>query len=105
MLRMSLARAPVGDLPLRQGRAIAWIGEALEPLRPTLGGTTVDQLSVVIRSATGIEALVWLTDVAGLHRDDASNLMHWAGMALLHGAELGQPPPERRKRGRRRRAV
>lgn len=105
MLRMSLARDAVGELPLRQGRAITWIGEALEPLGPTLGDAAVEQLTFAIRSATGIEALVWLTEVAGLHREDAGKLMHWAAMAMLHAAEAGQPPPERRRRGRRRRTA
>ena len=33
------------------------------------------RLVLAIRSAIGIEALVWLTDVAGLSRDDAVDLM------------------------------
>ena len=34
----------------------------------------------------GIEALAWLTDVAGLSRDDATDLMRWSGRALLLSA-------------------
>ena len=40
---------------------------------------SVHRLALAIRSATGIEALVWLTDVAGLSRDDATELMRWSG--------------------------
>ena len=68
MLRLSLDRdaAERADLPLRQGRAIAWIEEALEPLGERLPADELHRLAVAIRSAVGIEALVWLTDVAGL---------------------------------------
>jgi len=40
------------------------------------------RLVLAIRSAIGIEALVWLTDVAGLSRDDAVDLMRWSARAL-----------------------
>ena len=96
MLRISLGRETVADLPLRQGRAIGWIGEALQPLRSTLSDAAVDQLTLAIRSAIGIEALTWLTDIAGLDREDAAHLMHWSAMAMLRAAvESGQPPPRR----------
>ncbi len=55
-----------GSLPLRQGRGIAWIAEALDPLRADLSDRQVHELALAIRAAVGIEALVWLTDVAGL---------------------------------------
>ncbi len=77
MLRLSLEPDPSADaLPLRQGRAIGWFEEALAPLRPRLGPAGVHRLAVTVRSAVGIESLVWLTDVAGPvppggHRADA----------------------------------
>ncbi len=88
MLRLSLEtggaeRAP---LPLRQGRAIKWIEEALSPLRPAMSDAEVHRLAIAIRSAIGIEALVWLTDVAGLTRDEATTLMRWSARALLDAA-------------------
>lgn len=104
MLRMSLGQATAGELPLRQGRAVGWIGEALQPLRGTLGDATVDQLTLAIRSATGIEALAWLTDVARLDREDAAQLMHWSAMAMLEAAVDGRRPPPRRRTRRRPRA-
>jgi hypothetical protein len=33
--------------------------------------------------------LVWLTDVAGLSRDDARDLMRWSARALLQSATAG----------------
>lgn len=85
MLRLSLEADPEerSQLALRQGRAIKWIEEALAPLRPGMSAAEVHRLAVAIRSATGIEALVWLTDVAGLSRDDATHLMRWSAYAML----------------------
>jgi AcrR family transcriptional regulator len=88
MLRLSLEANPEerARLPLRQGRAIKWLEEALAPLRPKLGEAEVRRLAIAVRSAIGIEALAWLTDVAGLSRSDAKELMHWSARAMLQAA-------------------
>ncbi len=93
MLRLSLEASPAerAQLPLRQGRAIKWIEEALAPLQATMSAAEVHRLALAIRSATGIEALVWLTDVAGLSRDDATDLMRGSARALLRSALTDQP--------------
>lgn len=85
MLRLSLEsdsaeRAP---LPLRQGRAITWIEEALAPLHIQLSAGEIHRLAITIRSAVGIEALAWLIDIAGLTRDEATDLMRWSAQAML----------------------
>jgi AcrR family transcriptional regulator len=94
MLRLSLEADPAGRdaLPLRQGRAVAWIHEALAPLDDQLSEQATHQLVLAIRSATGIEALAWLTDVAALNRDEAVALMRWSAQALLHAALTWRPP-------------
>ena len=88
MLRLSLEAdaAQRAQLPLRQGRGIKWIEEALAPLRDQMSEADVHRLTLAIRSAAGIEALVWLTDVAGLSRHDARELMRWSARALLQSA-------------------
>jgi AcrR family transcriptional regulator len=94
MLRMALD--PAGshaELPLRQGRAIGWITEALEPLRSTLGDAQVHRLALAIRSAIGIEARVWLTDVAQLSEADTMAVMRWSAQAMLAAALGGEAPP------------
>jgi AcrR family transcriptional regulator len=96
MLRLSLEAQPVTQaLPLRQGRAIGWINEALAPLSDQLTEPALHQLVLAIRSAVGIEALAWLTDIAGLTRDQAVALMSWSAQALLHAALTGMPPPSK----------
>ena len=47
------------------------------------------RLVLAIRSATGIEALVWLTDIAGLSREEAGDVMRWSASALLRSALSG----------------
>ncbi|HEY9357655.1 MAG TPA: TetR/AcrR family transcriptional regulator, partial [Arthrobacter sp.] len=88
MLRLSLEQSAEEQkgLPLRQGRAIAWITEALSPLRETMAEKDIHRLVLAIRSATGIESLVWLTDVGGLSRDDAVASQRWTAAALLNEA-------------------
>jgi AcrR family transcriptional regulator len=93
MLRLSLdPDSSRESLPLRQGRAITWFEEALAPLRPRLTDAEIHRLALSIRSAVGIESLVWLTDVAGLSREDAAQQMHWSARALfLHAlADTGR---------------
>jgi AcrR family transcriptional regulator len=88
MLRLSLEPDPSlrGELPLRQGRAIGWITEALAPLRDQMSEAQLRRLAVAIRSAAGIEPLVWLTDIAGLSRKDAVKVMRQSARALLRFA-------------------
>jgi len=92
MLRLSLEADPEerSQMPLRQGRVIKWLEEALAPLQPQLPRSQVHRLAIAIRSATGIEALSWLTDVAGLSREDAVALMRWSAHAMLDAAVAGR---------------
>lgn len=103
MLRLSLEEQPSdrGALPLRQGRAIGWISEALEGLEGDLSDAQRHQVVLAVRATIGIEALVWLVDVAGLSPADATALMRWSAQALLAGA-IAEPPPVPRRVGRRR---
>lgn len=87
-LRLSLEPGG-GRPPLRQGRAIGWITDALAPLAASRPDLDLRRLAVAIRSATGIEALIWLTDIAGLDRADAVELMRSTARALLDAALCG----------------
>ncbi|HEV2218582.1 MAG TPA: TetR/AcrR family transcriptional regulator [Candidatus Dormibacteraeota bacterium] len=93
MLRLSLEPDPSlrGELPLRKGRAIGWITEALAPLRDRMSEAQVRRLAVAIRSVAGIEPLVWLTDIAGLSRKDAVQVMRQSARALLRLAVADLP--------------
>ena len=71
---------------MRGGRAIGWIENALVPLRETISEAGVNRLALAIRSAAGVEALIWFTDVAGLSRDEAAGVMLWSARAILRSA-------------------
>jgi AcrR family transcriptional regulator len=86
MLRLSLEPGSGQELPLRQGRAIGWLETALSPLESQLTPSELRRLVLAIRAACGIEALVWLTDVAGLSRKEAVKLMRWSAQGLLRTA-------------------
>jgi AcrR family transcriptional regulator len=94
MLRLSLGPGPKEDLLLRQGRAIGWLEEALAPLRDRLPRSELRRLVLAIRSACGIEPLVWLTDVGGLSRQEAGDLMRRSALTLLRAALDELPPYE-----------
>lgn len=105
MLRLSLEVDPAarGELPLRQGRAIGWITEAVEELGERMSPEELRRLVLAVRATTGIEALVWLVDVAGLPRAEAVELMCWSAQAILQRALTDPPPtplPARRSRRR-----
>jgi AcrR family transcriptional regulator len=88
LLRLSLESPPPEReaLPLRQGRAIAWIEDALAPLRGRISDRELRRLALAIRATIGIEAMVWLTDIGGLSRADAAELMRSSARTLLRAA-------------------
>jgi AcrR family transcriptional regulator len=84
-LRLSLEPAASGQV-LRQGRAIGWIEDALAPVRERHPHVDVRALAIAIRSATGIETLIWLTDIAGYSRRRAAETVRQTARALLAAA-------------------
>ncbi len=88
LLRLSLEPDPAkrADLPLRTGRRIIWIADALAPLRDELLSQELERLVVAIAVAVGIDALIWLTDVANLSREQAADVMRWSARSLLQAA-------------------
>jgi len=64
----------------------------LAPLHGQLTDQQIHNLTLAIRSAIGIEALTWQTDVAHLTRGESVSLMSWTAQALLHAAITWKPP-------------
>lgn len=88
MLRLSLGSEGQQreQLLLRRGRAVGWLTDALEPARGKLSDQAIERLVYAVRSAAGIEALVWLCDVAGLSRKEGADIMRWSARALFRAA-------------------
>jgi AcrR family transcriptional regulator len=93
-LRLSLEprSSEPAALPLRQGRGIPWIEEALAPLRDRTSDKDLHRLALAIRATLGIEALVWLTDIGGLSREEAVEMMRASARTLLRAAIADMGP-------------
>ena len=87
-LWLTLEGEPVGgeSVPLRRGRRIGWIEDALAPLRERMPQPELRRLIYGIGATLGIEALVWLTDVAGISREEAVEVMRSNARTLLRSA-------------------
>jgi AcrR family transcriptional regulator len=94
-LRLSLEPRPPAreELPYRRGRAIIWLEDALAPLRGRMPEPELRRLVLAIRATIGIEALVWLTDVAGCSREEAVDIMRSSARTLARAA-LGRAAPD-----------
>jgi AcrR family transcriptional regulator len=90
VLRLSLAGSddgsPLAPLPMNRGLRIGWIADALAPERARLGEEGFGRLVHAIGATMGIEAFVWLTDIAGRSRDEAVSIMRSSAGALLDSA-------------------
>ena len=87
VLRLSLeVGASDLGLPMHRGLRIGWIDDALEPLRGRLSGEALRLLTYGIGATLGIEAFVWLVDIAGLDRPAAAAVMRRNASALLQAS-------------------
>lgn len=98
MLRLSLEGDGGGRerLLLRQGRVIGWLEDALRPAKG-ISKAERRRLTYAVRCAVGIEAMVWLRDVAGLSAAEAVKIMRWSAKGLVRAA-LGDGHSKGRRR-------
>ena len=87
-LRLALEGEPAGgeSLPLRRWRRIRWVEDALSPLEGRMPEHELRRLVLGICATLGIEALVWLTGMGGLSREEAAEVMRWNARTLLRSA-------------------
>lgn len=76
--------------PLRGGRAIGWIEDALSPL----GRRHATRLAIAIRAVAGIEPYVWLRDIAGQSPTQAVRIMRANAMAVYDQSTASRGPRE-----------
>jgi AcrR family transcriptional regulator len=92
MLRLSLgAPEQRGELLLRRGRRRVWIADALAPLAASMTEAELGRLVLAVSVATGIEAFVWLTDMAGLSGEQALEIMRFSAETLIASAGPASP--------------
>ncbi len=73
-------------MPLRRGRRIKWGKDALSPLEGRMPEGELRRLVLGIGATLGIEMLVWLTDMGGLTREEAVEVMRSNARTLLRSA-------------------
>jgi AcrR family transcriptional regulator len=88
VLRLSLESDPTDrpQLPMNRGLRIGWIEDALAPLRTQMPEHELQRLIYGIGATLGIEAFVWLTDIAQLPPDEAVAIMRTNASRLLRAA-------------------
>jgi AcrR family transcriptional regulator len=88
VLRLSLESDATdrAQLPMHRGLRIGWIEDALASLRTQMPEQQLQRLVYGIGATLGIEAFVWLTDIARLPRDEAVAIMRTNATALLRSA-------------------
>jgi AcrR family transcriptional regulator len=86
VLRLSLEGVRPPELPMHQGLRTAWIEDALAPLRGRMAEDELQRLIRGIGATLGIEAFVWLTDIAGVSREEAVSIIRSNALGLLRSA-------------------
>ncbi len=88
VLRLSLESDPSGfaGLPMHRGLRIGWIEDALAPRQGRMRDQDLQRLVYGIGATLGIEAFVWLTDIAGLPREEAVAVMRANASGILRAA-------------------
>jgi AcrR family transcriptional regulator len=91
------AAAP-GAAPRRGFRRVAWVEQAVEPLRSELTDEQFERLVSALCLVVGWEAQIVLEDVRGLGPEEEERVLRWAARALVDAvrAEVGRPPAEDR---------
>jgi AcrR family transcriptional regulator len=79
-------------LPMHRGLRIGWIEDALAPLAGQMREIQLRRLIYGIGATLGIEALVWLTDIAQLSREEAVAIMRSNALGLLQTAIAADAP-------------
>ncbi|MBA3946431.1 MAG: TetR/AcrR family transcriptional regulator [Herpetosiphonaceae bacterium] len=69
---------------LRPGYRLAWIVEALAPLKGTIDADELRRLTSALAVVMSSEALIALQDVCGLDADTAVDICTWTAHTLVH---------------------
>src|ERR671937_889108 len=86
VLRLSLEGVRPPELPMHRGLRVAWIEDALAPLRGQMPDDELRRLIHGIGATLGIEAFAWLTDIAGRPREEAAAIIRANALVLLRAA-------------------
>jgi AcrR family transcriptional regulator len=77
------AGQPGQDAPKRGFRRVAWVEQAVEPLRRELSHEQFERLVSALCLVVGWEAHIILEDVRGLRPEEEERVLRWAARALV----------------------
>ena len=77
------AGEPPEDTPRRGFRRVAWVEQAVEPLRGDLSDEQFERLVSALCLVVGWEAHIILEDVRGLEPEAEEKVLRWAARALV----------------------
>jgi AcrR family transcriptional regulator len=86
MIKLTIDAPPDRASAKRGYRRIAWIEDAIEPVRPRLSPDRFDQLVSALSVMIGWEAFIVLLDVRDLRADQAGAVITEAAIALIDAA-------------------
>lgn len=85
LLRLSLAPSPA--VPVRRsGRRLAWLEQALAPIRAHCSAAAFKRLVSTLAVFLGVECVVVMRDICALPPRSAQQNVRWAARAILHAA-------------------
>jgi AcrR family transcriptional regulator len=74
------------DTPVRAGRRMRWLDDALEPVRRELSPGRYERLRAALALTVSIDAIIVMKDVCHVDDDTALDTLQWAAAALLGAA-------------------
>jgi len=79
-----------GDTPVREGRRLAWIDQALAPAATHLPETTLAALRNALATVIGVEPVISLRDVCGLSPQATEDSLAWTARTIVNA--VSAPP-------------
>ena len=93
LIRLTVDQPAEGGVPRRGYRRIAWIEQAIDPLRARLGPERFERLVSALAMVIGWEARIVLQDIRGLPTGEQTDIILWTVRALIAAALAEEPPP------------
>lgn len=74
------------DVPVREGRRLVWIDEALQPLTKRMPRTKATRLRHALTAVIGVDAILALRDISGLDPKAIEDTLVWTAAAIVDAA-------------------
>jgi len=96
LIKLTIETPAASDKPRRGYRRVAWIEQALAPLRAELSAKEFERLVSALAIVIGWEALIVLADVRAVAPPEQRKIIVWTARAILRAALENRKRPKRR---------